>query len=317
MPYRPSERQYRDFAVDSFQPEVRESSDDQEQSYSVRGYFCTFREPYELFPDYYEEIDPQAFVGCDMSDVILQVNHDGFVYARNRNGSLQITTDDHGGHCVADLSGSKRGREELFEAINNGLIDRMSFGFTIADDGFEWEEDEQGVIHTRITKISKLYDVSPIAGFPANDGTEISARSLHDAVMEARSKHLEIAEEARSEETKPEEAIDPQPEETRSSQADNSIEDVTVTVDGESYEGVEDVTAKSYKGLTVEAVVEGFDIEDMATRIASILAERSAKEVSEQIGEELSEPEQEVSEPVSDSKARRMRRARALQLSHI
>ena len=287
MPYRPSERQYRDFAVESFQPEVRESSDDQEQSYSVRGYFCTFREPYELFPDYYEEIDPQAFVGCDMSDVLMQVNHEGFVYARNRNSSLQITTDDHGGHCVADLSGSKRGREELYEAINNGLIDRMSFGFTIADDGFEWEEDEQGVIHTRITKISKLFDVSAIAGFPANPGTEISARSLHDAVMEARSKQQEIAEEV-------------EPEETRSSvQEKPSAED------------------ESYKGLTVEAVVEGFDIEDMATRIASILAERSVKEVSEQIKEELSEPEQEVSEPVSDSKARRMRRARALQLSHI
>jgi len=196
MPYRPSERQYRDFAVESFQPEVRESSDGQEQSYSVRGYFCTFREPYELFPDYYEEIDPQAFVGCDMSDVILQLNHNGFVYARNRNGSLQITTDDHGGHCVADLSGSKRGREELYEAINNGLIDRMSFGFTIAEDGFEWEEDKQGVIHTRITKIAKLYDVSPIAGFPANDGTEISARSLHDSIIEARDKRREIEQAA-------------------------------------------------------------------------------------------------------------------------
>ena len=221
MPYRPSERQYRDFAVESFQPEVRESSDGQEQSYSVRGYFCTFREPYELFPGYYEEIDPQAFDECDMSDVIMQVNHDGHVYARNRNGSLQITTDDHGGHCVADLSGSKRGREELYEAISNGLIDRMSFGFTIADDGFEWEEDEDGTIHTRITKISKLFDVSAIAGFPANPGTEISARSLHDSIIEARNKIVEekAAEAAEEQRREAEEAERKQAEQKRKADA--------------------------------------------------------------------------------------------------
>ena len=222
MPYRPSERQYRDFAVESFQPEVRESSDGQEQSYSVRGYFCTFREQYELFPGYYEEIDPHAFDQCDISDVIMQVNHDGHVYARNRNGSLQITTDDHGGHCVADLSGSKRGREELYEAIDNGLIDRMSFGFTIADDGFEWEEDEDGTIHTRITKISKLFDVSAIAGFPANPGTEISARSLHDSIIEARNKIVEekaAAEAAEEQRREAEEAERKQAEQKRKADA--------------------------------------------------------------------------------------------------
>ena len=134
-----------------------------------------------------------------MSDVVLQMNHDGFVYARNRNGSLVITSDEHGGHCVADLSGTKQGREDLYEAISNGLIDTMSFGFTIADDGWEWTEDEDGVIHTRITKISKLYDVSPIAGFAANPNTEVSARSLYDAAIEARSKMAQAADEAAQE----------------------------------------------------------------------------------------------------------------------
>jgi len=194
MPYCPGERQYRDFAASSFNPEVRESSDEQE-SFVVRGYFCTFNDPYELFRNYYEEIDPHAFDECDMSDVIMQVNHDGAVYARTRNGSLQLSFDDHGGHCVGDISGSRRGREDLYESISNGLIDRMSFGFTIADDGLEWEEDDDGVIHTRITKVSKLYDVSAISGFPANDGTEISARSLHDSVIEKRDK---VAAEAKA-----------------------------------------------------------------------------------------------------------------------
>lgn len=194
MPYRPSERQYRNLSVGSFKSEARESSE--EESYVVSGYFTTFNQEYPLFEDFYESISPDAFRETDMSDVVLQLNHDGFVYARSRNGSLAITSDEHGGHCVADLSGTKQGREDLYEAITNGLIDTMSFGFTIADDGFEWEEDESGVIHSRITKISKLYDVSPIAGFAANPNTEISARSMRDSVIEARNKRIEAEEMA-------------------------------------------------------------------------------------------------------------------------
>lgn len=192
MPYRPTERQYRNFAASNFHAVAREAIDGGAETYRVDGYFTTFNEPYELFPDYYEEIDSHALDECDMSDVLMQVNHAGHVYARNRNGSLSITTDGHGGFCTADLSGTKRGREELYESIANGLVDRMSFGFTIADDGFEYTVDGEGVYHTRITKIAKLFDVSAIEGFPANEGTEISARSLHDGVIDAVRKQQEI-----------------------------------------------------------------------------------------------------------------------------
>ena len=182
MPFSPKERQYRNFSVSNFG--ANESQENEEQSYRVRGYFTTFNEPYELWPGYFEEIDQHAFDECDMSDVIMQVNHDGHVFARTRNGSLLLAFDDQGGIGEADLSGSKRGREELYESIVNGLVDRMSFGFNIADDGFEYTVDGDGVYHTRITKISKLYDISAIEGFPANDGTEISARSYFDGAIE-------------------------------------------------------------------------------------------------------------------------------------
>lgn len=182
MPFIPEERQYRNFSVSNFQ--ANESEETEAKSYHVRGYFCTFNDPYELWPGYFEEIDPHAFDGCDMSDVIMQVNHGGHVYSRTRNGSLLLAFDEHGGIGEADLGGSKRGREELYESIVNGLVDRMSFGFTIADDGFEYTVDGDGIYHTRITKISKLYDISAIEGFPANDGTEISARSLYDGAIE-------------------------------------------------------------------------------------------------------------------------------------
>jgi len=308
MPYLPDVRQYRSFAASNFQPIEQESTrDGDDKSYKVRGYFCTFNDEYLLYPaipscDWpatYEQIDRHAFDECDVSDVIAQYDHSGDVLARTRNGSLKLGFDDHGGYCEMRLDGCQRARD-MYESISNGLVVEMSFGFVIADDdegeGRTYTRDEQGDYHVTITRISKQYDVSCVS-IPANPGTDIESvrkRSymapIIEADIEARKK-LKDSEEAKSDE-----AVDEQPEETRSSvQEKPSAED------------------ESYKGLTVEAVVEGFDIEDMATRIASILAERSAKEV----GEELSEPEQEEPEQVSDSKARRMRRARALQLSHI
>ena len=203
MPYRPDVRQYRSFAASNFKPFTRDDSDESE-SYVTKGYFTTFSEPYELFDDYYEEIDPHALDETDMSDVLFQVNHEGHVYARTRNMSLRLGTDFHGGYCEADLSGSKQGREELYESIKNGLVDRMSFGFTIADDGFEYTVDSDGVYHTRITKISKLFDVSAIEGFPANEGTEISARSLRDAAIEAQREKERIERESQAEPETPE-----------------------------------------------------------------------------------------------------------------
>ena len=196
MPFSPKERQYRNFSVSNFG--ANESQENEGRSYRVRGYFTTFNEPYELWPGYFEEIDQHAFDECDMSDVIMQVNHDGHVFARTRNGSLLLAFDEHGGIGEADLSGSKRGREELYESIVNGLVDRMSFGFNIADDGFEYTVDGDGVYHTRITKISKLYDISAIEGFPANDGTEISARSYFDgAIKRIEAERLQGALEAK------------------------------------------------------------------------------------------------------------------------
>lgn len=202
MPFRPNERLYRNFAASNFQPLDREAqTEEQEPNYRVSGYFTTFGTEYPLYDDVYETIDRHAFDDCDMSDTLLQLNHNGFVYARIRNGSLRISFDEHGGFCEADLSGSKQGREDLYEAITNGLIDRMSFGFTIDDDGFEYTRDENGIFHTRITRINKLFDVSAIAGFPANEGTEISARSYLDAAIEAKRKQEEIAaEEQRTQE---------------------------------------------------------------------------------------------------------------------
>ena len=167
---------------------VKESEGEDEESYGVEGYACTFNEPYELlnWGDYIvrEQIDPHAFDECDMSDVIMQYDHAGRVFARNSNGTLQLEVDDHGLKMAADLGGTEIGRQ-LHEEIKGGYTNKMSFGFTISEDKREVTNDHDAnvtIVLRTITKIRKLYDVSAVS-LPANDGTEISARSYADGVI--------------------------------------------------------------------------------------------------------------------------------------
>lgn len=177
-------RQYRSFAASNFAA----VEDAERHPYTVRGYFTTFEDPYSLGTDSdgterREVIDRNAFVGCDLSDVIFQFDHHGMVVARQRNKTLEVGFDDHGGWCQARLDGCQQGRD-LYEAITNGLIDRMSFGFTIAD--FDYDR----YTHTsRIKRIKKLYDVSAVS-LPCNPGTDISARSYLDGAIEAAKQEL-------------------------------------------------------------------------------------------------------------------------------
>lgn len=194
MPFLPTERQYRSFAASNFQLEDRE---DEEQSYVVRGHFTIFDREYQLYDDFFECVDSHALDETDMSDVLFQLNHSGAPLARQRNGSLRVGIDPEGGWCEADLGGCREGRD-LYESIKNGLIVEMSFGFVMDEDGFEWEQDEDGNIHSRITKIRKIFDVSAV-NFGANPNTDISARAYLDGAIEAKQKQQEMLQRAEEE----------------------------------------------------------------------------------------------------------------------
>lgn len=150
--------------------------------YIVEGYATTFNDPYVLYTmdgiDYYEEVDRNAFDGANMNDVIFQFDHEGMVYARQKNGTLMLTVDDHGLHVRADLSKTAAARE-MYESIRAGLISEMSFAFTVAEDAYNSETRTRTIL-----KIKKVFDVSAVS-IPANPSTEISARSYIEGVIEA------------------------------------------------------------------------------------------------------------------------------------
>ena len=158
---------------------------DEERKYLVEGYASTF-EPYVLFTqdgiDYKEQIMPTAFDGADLSDVVFRVDHQGRVYARTSAGTVELWTDEHGLGQRTDLSRTAAARE-LFADIEAGNYPKMSFAFTVAEDGDEYDRKT----HTRtINRISKVFDIAPVS-FPANPGTElsVSTRDYFDGVIEA------------------------------------------------------------------------------------------------------------------------------------
>ena len=159
-----------------------------QSDFYVEGFATTFDKPYELYEydgqKYFEMIDRHALDGADVSDVIMQLDHSGRVRARTSNGTLGIEAIDHGLFTFADLSKSSAAKE-LYEDIDSGLITKMSWAFTIEQDAYDRET------RTRIIqKVKKVYDVSAVS-IPANDATEISARSYFDGVIEREMQELQ------------------------------------------------------------------------------------------------------------------------------
>ena len=165
----------------------------------VEGYATTFDQPYELYRDsdlvINEQVDTRAFDEANVGDVIFQMNHEGRVYARTRNNTLEITPDEKGLFIKADLSGTEEGRK-LYEEIKGGYLDRMSFGFTVAEDRTERTAENPRTYLRTITKIGRLFDVSAVS-IPANDFTEISARSFVDGILDKEKAEALEAEQRR------------------------------------------------------------------------------------------------------------------------
>ena len=161
------------------------------EEYRVKGTAVVFNTPTVMFEcdgvKYCEIIDRHAFDGCDLSDVIFNYNHGGKVVARLRNKTLALAITERGLEVEADLSGTQAGRE-LYEEIDGGYIDKMSFSFSVREAKYD------SVTHTRtITKVKKLYDVSAV-DIPAYEETSISARSFF---TEEHGKELAALEQAR------------------------------------------------------------------------------------------------------------------------
>ena len=136
------EREYRTLVA----PLVAQSSGEkriQSECY-VEGYATTFNAPYLLYEfedgtKIYERIDAHALDGADMSDVIMQYDHEGRVFARQSNNTLILEPDVKGLFVAADLSRTDLARG-LYQDISAGMITKMSWAFTVAEESYDRAE---------------------------------------------------------------------------------------------------------------------------------------------------------------------------------
>lgn len=164
----------------------------------VEGYAAKY-DKYLLYDDgewgkTYERFEPGCFQNTDMSDVIMQFDHTGRVFARITNGTLLVEADNTGLFMAADLDKTELARG-LYEDIDTGMITKMSWRFKLGKYYVEREDGSKDctIVHTEIPKI---YDVSAVS-IPANNNTEINARDFVHGVMDEIARREAELEERR------------------------------------------------------------------------------------------------------------------------
>jgi len=161
-----------------------ETREEEDGKLIIEGYPIVYNEYAPLW-GFREIIMPGAATEAlkTADELVLWDHESSQPMARRSNGSLEAKEDEKGVFIRADVSKTFWGRNG-YEAIKNGVIDRMSFAFDLNPDGEQWRVDEvEGVkIETRqIIKFAELYDYSPVS-YPAYKQTVVTARSKRKAL---------------------------------------------------------------------------------------------------------------------------------------
>lgn len=171
----------------------------------IVGYAAMFNKRSQNFGDddypMYETIEPGAFSGVLNDDVRALVNHEGGLQtlARTKSGTLKLTEDEIGLRFEFYAPDTQAGRD-LVEILKRGDIDQASFAFQVNRDGQTWDETEENgkpVVLRKITKVSRLLDVSPVT-YPAYPDTLVQARSFDEFKDQKQLSALDLEQEERA-----------------------------------------------------------------------------------------------------------------------
>lgn len=131
-----------------------------------------------------ETIDPSAITDDTIksSDVFAYLNHDESrgVLARSKygEGTLNLWIEDDGLHYRFEAPKTQLG-DELLSYLSRGEITASSFAFTVAPKGEMWTVDSVNGYRRKITKIDRLFDVSPVFQ-PAYETTSAAKRKIDE-----------------------------------------------------------------------------------------------------------------------------------------
>jgi HK97 family phage prohead protease len=165
--------------------EVRENG---QNGHIVSGYALAFNQPSNDL-GFIETIDPHALDEVDLSNVFCLYNHDwANVLARTDTKTLLLRVDKKGLHFDCTIPHTTLG-SDVFENVRNGNVQGMSFGFTVAED--QWNTNEEGKDTRLVRKIDQLFEIS-LTCVPAYADTTVTAtRSLEQHKNEVRNQQLE------------------------------------------------------------------------------------------------------------------------------
>jgi HK97 family phage prohead protease len=122
-----------------------------------------------------EIIMPGAFDDVLGDDVRALFNHDSNkVLARTTAGTLDLYLDDKGNLAYRYTTPDRTYAKDLEDMIRTGDVNQSSFAFVIAESEWVYDENEELELR-RITRIGKLYDVSPVT-YPAYADTTVAKR---------------------------------------------------------------------------------------------------------------------------------------------
>jgi Escherichia/Staphylococcus phage prohead protease len=159
----------RSFAIMGDQLEMRAlrpvGTKNADESFTVRGYAARYNELSHDLGGFRERIAPGAFdeVLATDPDVHFVWDHDTrYVLARTRSKTLQLTSDTKGLRVNAQVGNYSYARD-LRTALERGDINQASFAFTVAPDGQEFAQNDEGHIMRTIRNIGNLYDVTVTA----------------------------------------------------------------------------------------------------------------------------------------------------------
>jgi HK97 family phage prohead protease len=147
------------------------------ETVKVVGHASVYNTMSEDLGGFREIIAPGAFDDVLENDVRALINHDGnLILARTTSGTLALSTDEKGLRYEFEMPETSYGKD-LTVSMKRGDITQSSFAFTVADDSWETRD---GMDVRTITKVKRLFDVSPVTypAYPDADNLVIAQRGL-------------------------------------------------------------------------------------------------------------------------------------------
>lgn len=150
----------------------------------IEGYAAVFNKDSVDFGGWTERIAPGAFSDVTGNDAVALFNHDNNLVLGRNGVNVTISQDPTGLRYSVRLPDTTLGRD-IKELVKSGIIHQSSFAFTVSEQ--EWKHNKDTPSVRTITKIKRLYDVSPVTS-PAYPDATIGARSFQSTKPEGLEK---------------------------------------------------------------------------------------------------------------------------------